>query len=520
MGLFSTQFHAGLYFDSQTICVANCQMTGQTPKLIGFSELRTENNLDGTPEVKQKMVENIRASLRKAGVTSKNISLAVPGEGSMIRFFELPVLPKKEEKTAVRFEAQKYVPFDMKDLYFDYEVYPDQEKKRTGIVFFACKKKWVDSLTALLQLASIKVQRVELTSQAIARVFNLRFPKGEGQASIILAANNEETGELIIQKQGSVLTTRHLSLLGATTTTLQMQMDIPSLISDVRISMDYFNENFKKNQIEDFYLANPFPGNSEHLAAALKSEFSLQTHSEKILDTNPAYSCTAAMLAAYGLTLTAMEKKTAPKINLKAIETNISPIAPTLTWEEEKKQLNDLAVTEIIGLIIFFAVVYFVLSGMANTKKSQLDKITQKYPKAESASISDPLSQLQNKELEIQDKSASYTELVDKRVYFTAKMNALAKLVPESIQLQHLTYNDDVSLKGESTISLRLTGFVTTTEVGGELSAVNKFVAQLISDKGFMAGLNEIKIMSTQRTAFNAQPATKFVLDCATTRKN
>ena len=95
----------------------------------------------------------------------------------MIRHFELPAMPKKEEKNAVRFEAQKYVPFDIKELYFDHESYPDPARKKLRVVFFACKRQWVDQVGTLLAPLGCRLARVELASQSLARGFRARLAR-------------------------------------------------------------------------------------------------------------------------------------------------------------------------------------------------------------------------------------------------------------------------------------------------------------------------------------------------------
>lgn len=462
--------------------------------------------------MKQKVVENIRVAFDQAKVTAKSLSLAIPGDGSMTRYFELPILPKKDERSAVRFEAQKYVPFDMKDLYYDYETYPDTERKKCGVVFFACKKQWVDSLSSLLQLAGTRVSQVELVSQSLARAYHRQSPKGVDEVCAILAVNGEQTAELVIQKKGSVLATQHLAL---SRTSLTSQLDIPAVVSDIRISVDYFNENFKKLKLGRFYLATPLPGDAQSLSQVLKNEFFVPVDSGKLFEPPTSFTSTAASAAAYGLTLNAQEKKGSRRIDLKGADaTTAAPVA-ALSWEEEKKQLHDLAVKEILGLAVFFAVAHFAMSGMTNAKKIELQKAMLRYPKAESATISESMETLQTKELEVQKKIAFCSELLDKRVYFTSKMNVLAKTVPANVQLQRLNLVDDVSDRGRSALSIRLAGHVSTPQAGGELTTVNKLVSALVESKEFMAGFDEIKIVSTQRTVVGTEPVMKFTLECA-----
>ena len=139
MALFSDKNQVGLYMDSETITVLSAQVSGSSVEVIGYSELRVATNLEGEGEDKQRILDQIKTALNRANAHTKNVLVAVPGDGSMMRHFELPPLPKKEERNAVRFEAQKYVPFDVKNLYYDYETYLDTERQKNRVVYFACK---------------------------------------------------------------------------------------------------------------------------------------------------------------------------------------------------------------------------------------------------------------------------------------------------------------------------------------------------------------------------------------------
>ena len=130
MGLFAEKNQVGLYIDAETISVLSGQAMGSSVNVTGFSELRVATNLEGEGEAKQRTLDQIKTALNRAGAQAKNVLVTIPGDGSMTRHFELPPLPKKEERNAVRFEAQKYVPFDVKNLYYDYETYLDKRTSR------------------------------------------------------------------------------------------------------------------------------------------------------------------------------------------------------------------------------------------------------------------------------------------------------------------------------------------------------------------------------------------------------
>ena len=510
MALFPDKTQVGLYVDSETIAVLSGQVGGANIQVAGFSELRVSSALEGDADSRQKTLDQIKTALNQANVKSKNVLVAVPGDGSMTRHFELPQLPKKEERNAVRFEAQKYVPFDVKNLYYDYETYLDTERQRNRVVFFACKKQWVDALSAMLTLNGMKITQVELVCQSIARAYQRKAAKKADEVSLVIIANDLNTAELVIQKQGSVLTTRHVPLVRAAGGS---DLDIPMFVSDVRISIDYFLENFKNMKLQRIFLATPFFGQTQTVCDALSKELSLPAESGSLFDPPGGAISATAGTAVYGLSLGVLEKRAAKRISLKPTETTAA--APIVTWEQEKKQLQDIATKEIMGLAVVFGVLFFLLGGMANSKNNDLQKAIEAYPKAQNASLAEPLASLQGKEMQANQKASFFNSLRENRVYFTTKMNELAKIVPPSVKLSQWTYTDEPNAQGLSEITMRIDGFVMTPDSGGELSVINRLVTQLTESKDFMKGFAEIRIARTSKAQVDELMVTKFTLDCS-----
>ena len=506
MGVFGGKNSVGVYLDTDSLSVLNAQEIGANVKILGFSSTAGLAS-----------VEKIKRIFQEAAVHAKSVSLAVPAEGSMIRYFELPALPKKEEKNAVRFEAQKYVPFDMKDLYYDYDRYPDASGKKTKIVLFACKKQWVDEISSMILLTGVKVERVELVSQAIVRAFCHGLSKKSGQMEAMIFPNDDpRSAELILFKDGSVLFTRRLSFSQQRDS---MALDIPFFISEMRISFDYFFQNFKNEKIGKIYVVGSSSDASRQaLLEAAQKDLALPAEliqfPQKI---GAGQIFTTGMAASYGLVLARLSSDKSKKINLKPAEgTSGKP----LTWPEEKKQLQDLAMKEILGVAAALVGLYLILSSVVSSKNSELERALSAYPKAESASIQDSLNDLEVKRIQLNEKLAFGAALLDQRSYFTLKMNELAKNIPAQVYLTKLHYDDTTNNRGGSDLVIHLEGYALSTEIGSELSVINKLVQQLSENKDFMMGFDEIKIASTKRALYKTLPATKFILDCSSLKKS
>ena len=203
----------GIYLDNSSGYILNTKTVGAEIRILGYSKISV-NVPPNTSETDKKtlLAQEIVKALASASVKSKNISLCAPGDASMTRYFELPSLPKKEEKGAVKFEAQKFVPFDIKELYHSYVAYPDTQRNKVGIVFMAVKKIWVDEVCGLFKQAGYQVVSLELMSQSIAKTYFFETAKNPPSTQVLISVNDAKTAELIISQGPGVLVTRHLTL--------------------------------------------------------------------------------------------------------------------------------------------------------------------------------------------------------------------------------------------------------------------------------------------------------------------
>ncbi len=504
---------AGLYVGKDTGYVLNAKAVGTEIRILGSAPFRFALPINSSEQDKRHLIlQELKKALSLANIRSKSISLCVPGDASMTRYFEMPLLPKKEEKNAVKFEAQKYVPFDMKELYYGYECYPDNPRKKVGIVFLAAKKQWVDAICATLKEAGLKVASVELMSQAIAKTFFFEVSKDTNSAQVLIAANDDRTAELIISQGSAVLVTRHLTL---TTGTDATHWDVPMLVSETRLSFDYFIENFKSQKISKICLLMDKTDQTQKLEDLLRSEFSVPVETNALLPSLRSENVSVAQRSAvYGLSISKGKS-----VNLMSSEA-IQASAPIMSWADEKKYLQDLATKSILGVAAVLVLVFLVLNQSLSSKKADLARLASTYPASHSISISDPLLQIQSKEAELMDKVSFAVNSYDKRPYLTPVLSELPRIIPVNVMLTLMRYDSTPSEKGITHSTLHVEGYVLTADaVGKELSNVNKLVQQLSANKEFMSGFDSIKINSTKRVTYKGTLVTRFAFDCIRAKK-
>lgn len=117
--------------------------------------------------------------LKNGGFRTKRIATAVSGKSVIFRYLSLPQMAEDNLKNAIRFEADKYIPFDVNEVQLDTQRLMDVESKEEGkpgeskVLLVAAKKSVVqDQAQSLIDLGLQPVM-VGVDSFAIGNAYEL-----------------------------------------------------------------------------------------------------------------------------------------------------------------------------------------------------------------------------------------------------------------------------------------------------------------------------------------------------------
>ncbi len=192
----------------------------------------------------------ISNALEHQQVSSSLVNVSLPIKDIIFRTFVIPWMQQNEVKNVVEFEASKYVPFSLDELYYSYHpmTITISGSKRIRIIFVAIKKDSLEKYTNTLQAAKLTINIVEPAPLSMVRALTLKnlLP----QDKIIAIIQKEETsGKIYVVEKGIPLFVREFQLRipsGQKDTGPKALMVL--LMNEIRISLDYFNR--QNNQIQ------------------------------------------------------------------------------------------------------------------------------------------------------------------------------------------------------------------------------------------------------------------------------
>ena len=209
---------------------------------------------------------------------------SVFGKGTLIRYVDLPRMPLEDLRKSYVYELDKYFPFDPKSIYTDCSVLdPEGTDKKMLVLLAAVKKEMVDDRLKMFKEAGLELSRVTINSIATANAFNRLGPKVSltSKAKAVLDIGGSASCLMIFKDAsprfardifvGSQELTKKianaLGIDGPQAEALKLEpgdqlaqiieaceMPINNLISEIRLSIDYFMTE-KNIQVDELFLS-------------------------------------------------------------------------------------------------------------------------------------------------------------------------------------------------------------------------------------------------------------------------
>jgi len=162
------RFSFGLDIGTQSIKCVKLKVSGSVVELMAFD--LQESMLDPT-EVLKKIKHSLGADL---------VNISFCGASTVIRYVNFLRMNKAELKGALKFEAQKHIPFSVEEVNLDAEILRDDLPENKMLVLIAAlKKELISQRIKLLESAGLRPNIIDIDSLALVNAFNFNYPKTE-----------------------------------------------------------------------------------------------------------------------------------------------------------------------------------------------------------------------------------------------------------------------------------------------------------------------------------------------------
>lgn len=261
------------------------------------------------PNPMEDLLTPLNELLQNMGIKVNQVSTAVSGREVIVRYISMQPVDEESLPNAVKFEADKYIPFDLEEVVLDSQRLDETSLGLSSgaemkVLLVAAKRSLIEQRVQLLKQANLQPIIIDVDSFALGNAFVLKgilSPRAEVEGKVvalvdigstktninimigntsfftreIYLAGNEFTEE--IQKKMEI-TTEQAEILKKQPGiyALEVQEAVSSVIDDlaneITLSFDYFESQFEK-EVEEIYLS----GGGSQL-------FSLEPDFERIFD--------------------------------------------------------------------------------------------------------------------------------------------------------------------------------------------------------------------------------------------
>ena len=205
----------GLDIGTSSIKVVELQRRGNAIQLEHFGIQPIPYGLleGGAIQSPPVIADNIRALLAQARLKVKRAVIAVAGQTIVVRHAKFPIMDKEELANAIRYEADRYIPFPLDEACLDFAIVSsDETNNEMEVMLVAAQRKLIESHIVSLNTAGIQPLAIDVQPFALIRALGLLANQIPGVTAILDIGAG--TSDLLIYKGGSPRFTRIIPIAG------------------------------------------------------------------------------------------------------------------------------------------------------------------------------------------------------------------------------------------------------------------------------------------------------------------
>lgn len=156
----------------------------------------------------------IKKLLHDTGSKSRSVNIALPESQVFTRVIEVPPLSQRELTSAIKWEAEQYIPLPLDQVNIDFSILREAKETTSGkmeVLLVAAPKALLDKYVNILDLADVNIQGVE--TEIISASRSLVRSAANLKTVMIVSLGNQTT-DLAILRGGVLGFTRSISAGG------------------------------------------------------------------------------------------------------------------------------------------------------------------------------------------------------------------------------------------------------------------------------------------------------------------
>jgi len=201
----------GLDLGTYSVKVVQLKPEGGKYRLLSFGTTSLPASFQSESKADQQaIVETIKKLLLDSGITIKGVVIALPESQVFSRVVELPPLSEEELKSAIKWEAEQYVPIPLEEANLDYQIVKKPAvgaEEKMEVFLVAAPKNLINRYINLLMVAGLQPLSLETELISICRALLGQAPEKKNSLIINIGSLSSD---LAITRGNQIVYTRSI----------------------------------------------------------------------------------------------------------------------------------------------------------------------------------------------------------------------------------------------------------------------------------------------------------------------
>lgn len=493
----------GIYISPKYVDIVELSGSSRSPLLSNFirQEIPPEPVSNGLevegdrPLEKDGTVIAVKEGLKKLSSKTQSVQTVLSSSDVMIRYFDMPVLPKSEQTQAVKFEAKKYVPFKLDEITSDFRFSASAKNKRTmGVFFIAATKKHINSYMAKFKAAGTSLSGIDIIPFALWRIMLLnKKVETKEIAAILYVDNDRESISIHIIEESAPFISRDLKI-----NVDDKEAVFEKLASELRVSIEYYNRQKPDSVITKIILCGEplFSGMDAYIADELQiaTDTLYDFNRLKVSDKLPS-----SAIISFGSALEGLGRSN--------YSINLSPLRDVI----KHKKMYRIMAMEAAAALAVIVLVYISANLLTGGVRERLKAIKKEHASIPGKTLSLGIKALEKRKEQILKGVEALMVLVNDRPSLAVKLSRVADDLnasntdrPEGLWIDKLNFyerfmQDEAGYPSGIVREIIISGSSFSLDADKNIFYVDNFFALLKEDAVFMNYFSNINLVSIDK---------------------
>jgi type IV pilus assembly protein PilM len=206
---------------------------------MGFVESELNFFSNDSEKINENQSEKISKLVGSLKITKKNIAIVIPDSVTYSQILEMPRLNEKELISAIKYQADQFIPMPIEETNIDLEILSETEKDNKILVLMvAAQKRTIEKIQRVTELAGLIPESIEnelsVTARFLSSFYKVLYPNIQDGVIVINLAYNS-TSLYYFNPQTSLTMQSHTFNIGYSLFLKELQIN---LNTDIRKSIE------------------------------------------------------------------------------------------------------------------------------------------------------------------------------------------------------------------------------------------------------------------------------------------